>query len=84
MRVLVIGGTGFIGPFLIHELERRGHIVAVFHRGRSAAAFPVSAQRIIGDRRNLAAHSAAFRGFRSPWKSDPPVTSRSRRLAIPR
>jgi nucleoside-diphosphate-sugar epimerase len=32
MRVLVIGGTLFIGPLLVEELLKRGHEVAVLHR----------------------------------------------------
>ena len=32
MRVLVIGGTLFIGRLLVEELLKDGHEVAVFHR----------------------------------------------------
>jgi 2'-hydroxyisoflavone reductase len=35
MRVLVIGGTGFIGSHITRELIRRDHDVTVFHRGRT-------------------------------------------------
>lgn len=63
VRILVIGGTGFIGPFLVHELDRRGHIVAVFHRGKSLSAFPANVRHILGDRRVLNAHSAELRRF---------------------
>lgn len=63
MRILVIGGTGFIGPFVVHDLERLGQMVAVFHRGLSAAPFPVNVQHMIGDRRDLAAHAAELRRF---------------------
>ena len=52
MKILVIGGTGFIGPHLIRELARHGHSVAVFHRGKSHADLPV--EHILGDRRDLA------------------------------
>jgi uncharacterized protein YbjT (DUF2867 family) len=34
MRVLVIGGTGFIGSPLVRELLRAGNEVVLFHRGR--------------------------------------------------
>jgi len=33
MRVLMIGGTGFIGPYVARELHERGHEVTLFHRG---------------------------------------------------
>jgi nucleoside-diphosphate-sugar epimerase len=34
MRVLMIGGTGFIGPFVAKPLCDHGHEVTVFHRGQ--------------------------------------------------
>jgi uncharacterized protein YbjT (DUF2867 family) len=37
MRVLAIGATGFIGPHVVRRLLRRGHDVAVLHRGRTSA-----------------------------------------------
>jgi nucleoside-diphosphate-sugar epimerase len=63
MRILLIGGTGFIGPFLAHELERRGHTVAVFHRGKSAPAVPVNVPHLIGDRNDLRAHATELHRF---------------------
>ena len=53
MRVLVIGGTGFIGPHLVRELSRLGHSVTVLHRGQTNLKLP--AEEILGDRRDLAA-----------------------------
>ena len=43
MRVLVIGGTGFIGPYVVRRLVAQGHDVAVFHRGRTQADLPSGA-----------------------------------------
>jgi nucleoside-diphosphate-sugar epimerase len=51
MRVLVIGGTGFIGTHLVRQLSRMGHSVSVFHRGRTQADLP--AEPILGERRDL-------------------------------
>jgi nucleoside-diphosphate-sugar epimerase len=34
MHVLIIGGTGFIGPYVARELSGRGIEVTVFHRGQ--------------------------------------------------
>jgi nucleoside-diphosphate-sugar epimerase len=38
MRVLLIGGTGFIGPYVVRELHGLGHEVTVFHRGEHESA----------------------------------------------
>jgi nucleoside-diphosphate-sugar epimerase len=51
VRILVIGGTGFVGPPLVRQLAGMGHDVAVLHRGSSTVELP--AERILGDRRDL-------------------------------
>lgn len=33
--ILVLGGTGFIGPHMVREALRRGHSVTLFNRGKS-------------------------------------------------
>ena len=35
LNVLVLGGTGFIGPHLVRRLLERGHGVVLFNRGRT-------------------------------------------------
>jgi nucleoside-diphosphate-sugar epimerase len=49
MRVLVIGGTGFIGPYVVRRLVEQGHEVVVFHRGRTQAALPPEVTHILDD-----------------------------------
>jgi nucleoside-diphosphate-sugar epimerase len=51
LRVLVIGGTGFIGPPLVRQLAAMGHEVAVLHRGNGKMDLP--AEHIRADRRDL-------------------------------
>jgi nucleoside-diphosphate-sugar epimerase len=51
MKILAIGGTGFIGPFTIQRLQAAGHDITVFHRGKTAC--PDGARQIIGDRNHL-------------------------------
>jgi nucleoside-diphosphate-sugar epimerase len=54
MNVLIIGGTRFIGPFVISQLVSQGHEVAVFNRNQSKIFdLPVGVKRIIGDRNNI-------------------------------
>ncbi len=60
MRLLVIGGTGFIGPFVIQALVEQNHDVTVFHRGEAKTALPESVRRIHGNRNHLSAHRSAF------------------------
>lgn len=55
MRVLLLGGTGFIGPWVVRRLTAAGHDIAVFHRGQTAADLPVSVRHILGDREELPA-----------------------------
>lgn len=64
MNILVIGGTGFIGPFLVRQLQDQGHRVAVFHRGTSTATLPAQLEHIVGDRNELARHRAGFERFK--------------------
>jgi nucleoside-diphosphate-sugar epimerase len=60
MKILVIGGTGFIGPFVVGDLVRQGHDVTVVHRGNARPVLPDPVRRIIGDRNELARHRPQF------------------------
>jgi nucleoside-diphosphate-sugar epimerase len=64
MRVLVIGGTTFIGPVLVRRLAERGNEVAVFHRERSETRLPPGVEQILGDRHKLEEHGDELRRFR--------------------
>ena len=46
MRVLVIGGTGFVGSRIVTRLSRMGHKVTVAHRGETEADLPASVMHI--------------------------------------
>lgn len=63
MNVLIIGGTGFIGPHVVRGLASAGHHVALFHRGQTAAALPASAIHIYGERQQLEHLVADFKSF---------------------
>ncbi len=49
-RILVLGGTGFIGPHMVRYAVERGHEVSIFTRGRSQVDLPASVERLVGDR----------------------------------
>jgi 2'-hydroxyisoflavone reductase len=50
LRVLILGGTGFIGPHFVEALQARGHTLTLFNRGkRNADLFP-KLETLIGDR----------------------------------
>jgi 2'-hydroxyisoflavone reductase len=50
LRILILGGTGNIGPYFVRAAVARGHHVSVFSRGITQAIFPANVERLIGDR----------------------------------
>lgn len=50
LRILILGGTGFIGPYQVRYAVARGHKVTVFNRGRRQAGLPESVEQLQGDR----------------------------------
>jgi nucleoside-diphosphate-sugar epimerase len=61
MRILLIGGNGFIGRFVVAALKQRGHDLVVFHRGMTAA--PAGVDEIRGDRNQLNSSVQELRRF---------------------
>lgn len=49
LRMLILGGTGFIGPHMVRYAVERGHRVSIFTRGRSEARIP-DVEALVGDR----------------------------------
>ena len=50
LDILVLGGTGFIGPHMVREALRRGHRVTLFNRGRTNTEVFPDLERLVGDR----------------------------------
>lgn len=50
LRILILGGTGFIGPHFVRQARLRGHTVTLFNRGRSNANLFPDLETLIGDR----------------------------------
>jgi nucleoside-diphosphate-sugar epimerase len=63
MKILVIGGTGFMGRHVVWFLRDAGHDVAVFHRGKTQVELPEGVTQIAGDRSRIAENSPALRAF---------------------
>lgn len=53
LRILILGGTGFIGPNQVKYAIARGHKVTVFNRGKTnPGTLPAGVEQLIGDRNN--------------------------------
>ena len=51
LRILILGGTGFTGPFQVKYALSRGHKVTVFNRGLThPGELPAGVEQLIGDR----------------------------------
>jgi len=50
LRILFIGGTGFIGPHMVRRAMERGHTVSLFNRGRSNTHLFPDVEKFVGDR----------------------------------
>ena len=64
MRILILGGTGFIGSWVTRSLAEGGSEVAVFHRGKTQAALPAGVREILGDRKAFDESRDALQSFR--------------------
>jgi 2'-hydroxyisoflavone reductase len=51
LKILVLGGTGFLGPAIINYAKSRGHTVAMFNRGRTRPGmFKGEVENLYGNR----------------------------------
>ena len=50
MRILILGGTQFIGRHIAEALLAAGHTVSILNRGKSADELPAQVERLRGDR----------------------------------
>jgi 2'-hydroxyisoflavone reductase len=83
-RILVVGGTGFLGPHIVHTAVAAGHTVAIFTRGRrEPSLFEADfahVEHLIGDREQPDGYAALAgktwdavietSGYRHPWTRD--------------
>jgi 2'-hydroxyisoflavone reductase len=50
LRLLFLGGTGFLGPAEVEYALARGHTVTLFNRGRTNADLFPDVEKLVGDR----------------------------------
>jgi 2'-hydroxyisoflavone reductase len=51
LQILILGGTGFIGPYQVRYALARGHKVTTFNRGKThPGELPNEVEQLIGDR----------------------------------
>lgn len=62
LRILILGGTGFIGPNQVQYALDRGHTVTLFNRGKTNTALFPAVPRLVGDRNEPDGHKALESG----------------------
>ncbi len=50
LRILILGGTGYLGPATIEAAQARGHQVTMFNRGKTRPELFPGVERLQGDR----------------------------------
>jgi 2'-hydroxyisoflavone reductase len=62
LRILILGGTGFIGPQQVEYALQRGHKLTLFNRGQTNTNLFPTVPRLIGDRNDPNGHAALKKG----------------------
>ena len=86
MRLLVLGGTGFVGGAVVAEAVGRGWSVTVLNRGLRGAA-PAGVSLVVGDRTRddcFAGLDGSFDLVVDTWSGAPVAARRSARFLEPR
>ena len=63
LHLLILGGTGFIGPHQVRYALARGHRVTLFNRGRRPQDWPAEVEELTGDRETGDVAALAGRTF---------------------
>ncbi|MCL1907887.1 MAG: hypothetical protein FWG12_00790 [Holophagaceae bacterium] len=50
LRILILGGTGYLGPATIDAAQARGHKISMFNRGRTRPELYPEVEKLQGDR----------------------------------
>lgn len=76
-KILILGGTGFLGPPVVERALQRGHTVILFNRGKTDADLFPNVEKIHGDRergdlRGLT-NDQRWNAVIDVWANDPAV-----------
>ena len=87
MKILLLGGTGFIGPHVVRHLVSAGHEAAVLSRGKRRVDLPSGVLTVVGDYHNLPELPSELRGIFAGAPPDVvldmiPMTERDARNAL--
>jgi 2'-hydroxyisoflavone reductase len=50
LKLLILGGTGFLGPALVEVAKARGHVLTLFNRGKTNPQLFPDVEKLRGDR----------------------------------
>jgi 2'-hydroxyisoflavone reductase len=50
LEILILGGTGFLGPHLVENARARGHAITLFNRGKTHPELFPDVEKLRGDR----------------------------------
>jgi 2'-hydroxyisoflavone reductase len=68
LNILILGGTGFIGPHMVEYATARGHNVTLFNRGKTNSQLFPDVTKLVGDRDdNKGDGLAALRDSEMHW-----------------
>jgi 2'-hydroxyisoflavone reductase len=51
LKILILGGTAFLGPAIVNDALARGHEITLFNRGRTNPHLYPDLEKIVGDRK---------------------------------
>src|ERR1700733_3468730 len=52
LKLLIMGGTGFLGPHIVEAAIKRGHTMTLFNRGKTHPGLFPNLEKLHGDRKN--------------------------------
>ncbi len=52
LKILILGGTGFLGPHLVERARARGHTPTLFNRGKTNPGLFPDVEKLRGDRKD--------------------------------